>query len=74
MLLILVLALMLMCGCSLFGRQPGSTSPSNVWTPSNTPTQAFSTVSPGKTASQDTAGAMTKLPEAATAAGNTAAP
>jgi hypothetical protein len=62
---VIVLAVLaLLCGC----RQ---SNPPIKSTPMVTSTPSVSTISsypPGKTASQDTAGAVTKLPEAATAA------
>lgn len=71
--------LVLICSVILYGcswLRPGSTTNPKTWTP--TPpavrTQSISSVAPDKTASQDTAGAETKLPEAATAQSGTARP
>jgi hypothetical protein len=69
-----MLAALGLAGCSLFGGQPSRTAQPKTLTPSPARTEAVNTLKPGKTASQDTAGAETRLPEAATAAGATTSP
>ncbi len=76
--LLAALILLLAAGCNMRNNlparpqvtQPGTTA----MRPAASGSPSYATVAPDKTASQDTAGAVTRLPEAATAQGATATP
>lgn len=78
-LIIAVWLLLWLAGCNVRNNPPvrplaESPNATAIVPTEGVPAEPFATAAPGKTASQDTAGAVTRLPEAATAQGATTEP
>ncbi len=75
--LAMVLSLLILAGCNIRNNapvRPLESPRATTGSPASSRNPGYATVAPDKTASQDTAGAATRLPEAATAEGATTMP
>ncbi len=75
--LAMVLTMLILAGCNMRNNvpvQPLGSPYATAGSPAGNRNPGYATVAPDKTASQDTAGAVTRLPEAATAEGATTMP